>query len=86
MLGQTTRSSSGADNRVFIYEVTGLRQNEQTDQASHAVRNSSSIFMQVPYRRMNETMQRITRLGGKIQSIQTLSEFTAAKDSAEASS
>jgi phycocyanin-associated, rod len=72
MLGQsvlTKPSSSSADNRVFIYEVTGLRQNEQTDKNNYAVRTSSSVFIQVPYNRMNYEMQRITRLGGKIVSI-----------------
>lgn len=66
----TKASSSTAEDRVFIYEVTGLRQNEQTASHTYPVRNSSSIFLQVPYRRMNEEMRRITRLGGKIVGIQ----------------
>ncbi|MBW4552882.1 MAG: phycobilisome linker polypeptide [Aphanocapsa sp. GSE-SYN-MK-11-07L] len=72
MLGQsvlTRASSSSSDNRVFVYEVSGLRQNDQTDKNSYPVRNSSNIFIQVAHSRMNEEMRRITRLGGKIVGI-----------------
>ncbi|BAU11791.1 ferredoxin-NADP+ oxidoreductase [Leptolyngbya sp. NIES-3755] len=70
-------SASGAANtpsgsRVFRYEVVGLRQNESTDQQTYPIRQSGSTFINVPYNRMNEFMQRITRLGGKIVSIQPL--------------
>ncbi|MEP0917773.1 ferredoxin-NADP reductase [Leptolyngbya sp. DQ-M1] len=70
-------SASGAANtpsgsRVFRYEVVGLRQNETTDQQNYPIRQSGSTFINVPYNRMNEFMQRITRLGGKIVSIQPL--------------
>jgi len=65
----TKASGSSADNRVFVYEVTGLRQNDQTANHSYPVRKSGSVFIQVPYNRMNDEMRRITRLGGKIVSI-----------------
>ncbi|WP_242060160.1 phycobilisome linker polypeptide [Oscillatoria sp. FACHB-1407] len=65
-------SVSSADNRIFVYEVEGLRQNDQTQNQSYPVRNSSTILLQVPYRRMNEEMRRITRLGGKIVNIRPL--------------
>jgi hypothetical protein len=81
MLGQSSlirASSSSANSRVFVYEVTGLRQNEQTNNNSYPVRNSSTIQIQVPYDRMNEQMQRITRLGGKIVSIRPLAASAAA--------
>lgn len=68
-------SSSPAKNRVFVYEVTGLRQNETNDGNSYPVRNSSSVFVQVPYNRMNEEMQRIGRMGGTIVGIKTLDGF-----------
>ena len=68
MLGQTS------SNRVFVYEVEGLRQNEQTENNRYPVRNSSTVLVQVPYDRMNSEMQRITRLGGKIVNIRPLSE------------
>ncbi|BAY23584.1 oxidoreductase FAD/NAD(P)-binding subunit [Calothrix sp. NIES-2100] len=60
-------------SRVFVYEVVGLRQNEQTDQTNYQIRNSGSVFIRVPYNRMNQEMRRITRLGGKIVSIQRAS-------------
>ena len=62
-------SSSASNNRIFVYEVVGLRQNAQTASRSYPVRNSSSLFIQVPYNRMNDEMRRITRLGGKIVGI-----------------
>jgi len=67
MLGQ-----SALDGQVFIYEVEGLRQNEQTATQSYPVRNSSTVLIQVPYSRMNNEMRRITRLGGKIVNIRPL--------------
>jgi len=72
MLGQPSlmrTSNSNSDNRVFVYEVEGLRQNEQTDSQSYPLRNSSTILIQVPYSRMNNEMRRITRLGGRIVNI-----------------
>lgn len=77
MLGQsvlTRASNAPSANRVFIYEVSGLRQNEQTDRSNYQVRNSSNVFIQVPYSRMNDEMQRISRLGGKIVAIRSASE------------
>jgi phycocyanin-associated, rod len=75
MLGQSPfsrNSSATADNRIFVYEVTGLQQNEVTNQSEHQIRTSSSTFIQVPLNRMNATMQRIVNLGGKIVSIRPL--------------
>lgn len=69
MLGQ-----AASDNRIFVYEVEGLRQNDQTENHSYPVRNSSTIQFQVPYSRMNHEMRRITRLGGKIVNIRPLAE------------
>jgi len=67
MLGQ-----SALDGQVFVYEVEGLRQNEQTENQSYPVRNSSTVLIQVPYSRMNNEMRRITRLGGKIVNIRPM--------------
>ena len=67
MLGQ-----SALDGQVFVYEVEGLRQNEQTANQSYPVRNSSTVLIQVPYGRMNNEMRRITRLGGKIVNIRPM--------------
>jgi ferredoxin--NADP+ reductase len=67
-LGAAANTESGS--RLFRYEVVGLRQNAATDKTSYPIRRSGSTFITVPYDRMNEVMQRITRLGGKIVSIQ----------------
>jgi ferredoxin--NADP+ reductase len=60
-------------SRVFVYEVVGLHQNEETDKTNYPIRKSGSVFIKVPYNRMNQEMRRITRLGGKIVSIQPFS-------------
>jgi ferredoxin--NADP+ reductase len=62
-------ANTESGSRVFVYEVVGLRQNEETDQTNYQIRNSGSLFIRVPYNRMNQEMRRITRLGGKIVSI-----------------
>ena len=75
MLGKSLisgRSSSPSKNRTFVYEVTGLKQNEENDNNSYPFRTSSSVFIQVPYNRMNEEMLRIGRRGGKIVNIRPL--------------
>lgn len=61
------------DNRLFVYEVTGLRQSAETEKQDHAIRKSGSVFITVPYHRMNQEMQRILRLGGTIISIKPAS-------------
>lgn len=77
MLGKSLlggRTSSSAQNRTFLYEVSGLKQNEQNDSNSYPLRTSSSIFIQVPFNRMNQEMLRIVRMGGKIESIRPLNQ------------
>jgi phycocyanin-associated, rod len=72
MLGQsalTQASSSASNNRLFVYEVEGLRQTDQSEGSDHAIRASGTVLISVPYNRMNEEMRRITRLGGKIVGI-----------------
>lgn len=72
MLGQSAIVSGGAtpsENRVFVYEVTGLHQNTDNDQNNYQFRSSSSVFIKVPYSRMNEEMRRISRMGGTIVGI-----------------
>ena len=75
-VGLTTNTESG--NRIFVYEVEGLRQNSKTDQMAHPIRRSGSVFITVPYNRMNQEMKRITRMGGKIVSIKPLEDAAAA--------
>jgi CpcD/allophycocyanin linker domain len=73
MIGQSTQdTSSAANGRIFVYEVTGLRQNDQTENSSHPVRKSGSTLVQVPYSRMNSEMRRIGKLGGQIVNIYPL--------------
>jgi phycocyanin-associated rod protein len=75
MLGQSlVGSGSASASRVFVYEVTGLRQNDESDRNNYPFRQSGSVFINVPYSRMNEEMQRITRLGGTIVNIKPLAE------------
>lgn len=72
MLGQTAAgraANSPSGNRFFRYEVVGLAQNPETNRRNFPIRQSGSVFITVPYSRMNEEMQRIVRLGGKIVSI-----------------
>ncbi|WP_071455761.1 ferredoxin--NADP reductase [Gloeomargarita lithophora] len=59
---------------MFIFEVVGLRQSPATDNFNYAIRQSGRIWFQVPYQRMNQEMQRIQRLGGRIVSMRPLSE------------
>jgi len=75
MFGQTALGSgrlSNAENRMFRFEVEGMRQTYENDQLSYPIRNSGSFIITVPYNRMNEEMQRINRMGGKIVSITPL--------------
>ena len=76
MFGQTAlgkASVSGSKSRMFRFEVQGLRQNDESDKLSYSIRRSGSTFVTVPYGRMNEEMQRISRLGGKIVNITAIS-------------
>jgi phycocyanin-associated rod protein len=86
MFGQTAVGTGGlnsAGSRVFRYEVVGLRQNEENDKNNYEIRNSGSVFLTVPYSRMNEEMRRITRLGGKIVNIELLTAESALKPDSE---
>lgn len=71
-------SNSIAGNRNFRYEVVGLHQSNETDRMDHSIRSSASVFITVPFNRMNEEMQRITRMGGKIVNIEPLAAATSA--------
>ncbi len=61
--------NSAANNRLFVYEVVGLR-NMQSSAAN--IRKSGTTFITVAYARMNQEMRRIASLGGKIVSIRPL--------------
>ena len=72
----SSASTTEFSNRLFVYEVVGLRQNAETDKGSYPIRSSGSVFITVPYSRMNQEMRRITRLGGTIVSIQPFTGAT----------
>lgn len=75
MFGQTavgSAANSPSGSRMFRYEVVGLRQNEENDKNNYSIRNSGSVFITVPYNRMNDEMQRILRMGGRIVKIEPL--------------
>ena len=56
-------------DRLFVYEVEGLRQSDKTGKLGFPIRKSGSGFITVPYSRMNQEMQRLTRMGARIVSI-----------------
>jgi ferredoxin--NADP+ reductase len=62
-------ASTVSSSRLFIYEIEGLRQSQETDKLDYPIRRSGSVFITVPYSRMSQEMQRITRMGGQIVSI-----------------
>lgn len=70
VLGSAASSPSGS--RLFCYEVKGLRQNLENDRNEYPFRSSDSVFITVPYSRMNDEMRRITRMGGTIVNITPL--------------
>ncbi|MFG6101484.1 phycobilisome linker polypeptide [Leptothoe sp. EHU-05/26/07-4] len=73
MLGQySTSTLSTSDNRMFVYELSGLSENEVTFIHQSPIRQSHTQFIQVPFHRMNEEMQRIHLLGGTIVNIRPL--------------
>ena len=70
--GAVENAVRGSGSRCFVYEVKGLRQNQASSLINYPIRRSGSIFIRVPYNRMNQEMRRINRLGGKIVSIQPM--------------
>lgn len=79
MLSQLVNGTEAA-SRIFTYEVQGLRQTDETENQGYSVRRSGSVFVNVPYARMNQEMQRILRLGGTIVSIKPYTGATSAED------
>jgi ferredoxin--NADP+ reductase len=73
-VGKASNTTYGS--RLFVYEVEGIRQNAETDKTEYPIRKSGSVYITVPYARMNQEMQRITRMGGRIVSIRPMSEMS----------
>ncbi len=68
------RSNTNAENRSFQIEVSGLQQNEVAVQNKYSIRSSANTFVTVPFSRLSAEFQRVHRLGGKIESIQPLTD------------
>ena len=66
------KTNTEYSNRTFVYEVEGLRQSQTAGELNNPIRRSGTVYITVPYARMNQEMRRITRMGGKIVSIKTL--------------
>lgn len=56
------------EERRFLFEVSGIAQQGDTS-LQYPIRQSGNTFIAVPYCRMNQEMNRINRLGGKIMNI-----------------
>lgn len=71
MYGITSTAKSTGNksyaSRMFVYEVVGLGGDGRNENS--LVRKSGSVFITVPYTRMNQEMNRITKMGGQIVSI-----------------
>ncbi|MEA5509132.1 DUF1816 domain-containing protein [Crocosphaera sp. UHCC 0190] len=62
-------TNNDANNRVFLYEVVIQPQMAALNQINGLFQRRGKFYLKVPYKRMNQEMQRITRLGGKIVNI-----------------
>ncbi len=75
MLGQTAIGSSAtteAGRRMFRIEYEGLRQNNETDRSSYAIRSSGTVVVTVSYGKLNGEMRRLNRLGAHIVKVEPL--------------
>lgn len=57
--------ANNLEERRFLFEVVGIA-NQGNSSLDYPIRQSGSSFIAVPYSRMNQEMNRINRLGGKI--------------------
>lgn len=78
-LAATLANTTEYGNRLFVYEVVGLSQNTKNDSLDYPIRSSGSVFITVPYQRMNQEMRRINAMGGRIVSIKPLNADTPLK-------
>jgi phycocyanin-associated, rod len=84
MLGHSSLASGTiSGNRIFIYEVEGLRQTDQTAQDIQSIRQSGTTLIQIPFSRMSDFMARTNRLGGKIVAIRSSEDPTVEKQPAK---
>lgn len=80
-----TFASSVNENRRFLFEVVGVSQQE-SNTLDYPIRKSGSVFIAVPYARMNQEMNRINRLGGKIINITPIDGLTPVQSPSQGSS
>ena len=76
-------SNTEYKNRLFVYEVEGLSRNSVDTKVP--IRSSGTLFITVPYSRMNQEMRRINSLGGKVISIKPAGAEAPVQDSQPAS-
>ena len=74
-----TGSNTEYKNRLFIYEVEGLSRNSVDTKVP--IRSSGTVFITVPYSRMNQEIRRINSLGGKVISIKPANGDAPVQDS-----
>ncbi|TVU55555.1 MAG: ferredoxin-NADP reductase [Arthrospira sp. PLM2.Bin9] len=60
---------TGAAGRIFVFEVEGMRQGQNTDNFNYPIRRSGTVYLTVPYERMNQEMRRLSKMGAKIVNI-----------------
>ena len=79
--GSGVATKTGANSRVFVFEVEGMRQGGDSDQLSYPIRRSGRVCITVPYERMNQEMRRISRMGGRIVNIRPCNGNPSAESS-----
>ncbi len=80
--GSGVATKTGANSRVFVFEVEGMRQGGDSDQLTYPIRRSGTVSITVPYERMNQEMRRISRLGGRIVNIRPCNGTPSTENSA----
>lgn len=68
----------GNDSRVFLYEIAIWPPAAELSKISGSTYRQSKIYLKVPFSRMGQVMQQISRLQGKILSITPLKESVGA--------
>ncbi len=80
--------SNSYNSRKYIFEIVGIS-NQGSNNLDYPIRRSGTTHLTVPYSRMNQEIDRITRLGGKIVNITPVGESatnTSSSSSSDSSS
>ncbi|WP_413166838.1 ferredoxin--NADP reductase [Capilliphycus salinus ALCB114379] len=80
--GSGVATKTGANSRVFVFEVEGMRQGSDSDKLTYPIRRSGRVYITVPYERMNQEMRRISRMGGRIVNIRPCNGTPSAESTA----